>query len=107
MGLGVFLAIPSKTFSKRAIPAPKAESLSARLSHVDFLGVFVLISTVVLFLYGLSTPHITYSTIIASAFTLLVFLIIESNPKLSNQPILPLSVLNPPPSSWPAFRPSA
>jgi predicted MFS family arabinose efflux permease len=96
MGLGVFLAIPSKTFSKRANPAPKAESLSTRLSHVDFLGVFLLIITVVLFLYGLSTPHITYSTIIASAFTLIVFLIIESNPKLSNQPILPLSVLKSP-----------
>lgn len=99
MGLGIFFAIPSTTFSRKHNANDPAESLLARLSHIDFIGVLLLISTVVLFLYGLSTPTITYSTIIVSAFTFSAFLTVESsNPNLPSllsptQPILPLSIL--------------
>lgn len=97
VGLGIFLAIPSIAFSNRTTTTPKPSPLLTRLVQIDFLGVLLLISTVVLFLYGLSTPHITYSTIAASALTLIAFLTVESNPQLSStQPILPLPILKSP-----------
>jgi predicted MFS family arabinose efflux permease len=92
MGVGVFLAIPSSTFAKRN-DSTNQEPLLSRLSHIDFLGLFLLVSAIVLFLYGLSTPKITYSTIVASAFTLLAFLVVENSKNFTSQPILPLSVL--------------
>ena len=92
IGFGVFLAIPSSAFSERDHPT-NPESLTTRLSHIDFLGVLLLVSTVVLFLYGLSTPEITFSTIIGSVFTLLAFLFVEASP-LTSHPILPLSILS-------------
>ncbi len=74
MGVGAFLAIPPSTFSSKQDDPTKAESLLSRLSHIDFLGLLLLVSTIVLFLYGLSTPRITYAPILASVFTLLAFL---------------------------------
>lgn len=92
MGAAIFIAIHPTTFSHRD-PA-KDQIQTSRLSQVDFLGVFFLISTVTLFLYGLSTPKLTFSTILASGISFIAFIVIESQPKLSSsQPILPLSVL--------------
>jgi predicted MFS family arabinose efflux permease len=95
VGVGIFLAIPSSTFSEQHTATKPAEPLTTRLSHIDFLGVLLLITTISLFLYGLSTPHITYPPILVSLFTLLAFLIVESkNTKFSaEQPILPLTIL--------------
>lgn len=100
MGLGIFLAIPPTTFSEKEDNASKrAKPLSTGLSQIDFVGALLLVSTVVLFLYGLSTPTVTYSTILASAITFLAFLIVESShPNLPSafspaEPILPLSIL--------------
>ncbi|ERF77095.1 hypothetical protein EPUS_06313 [Endocarpon pusillum Z07020] len=96
MGIGIFLAIPSSIFSKHTNIINPGH-LPNRLSQIDFLGVLLLITTTVLFLYGLSTPQITYSTIACSLITLLAFLFIESRPYLSTtQPILPLPILKSP-----------
>lgn len=100
MGLGIFFALPSTTSSNRSTSPPTATATKPSLltNRIDFLGALLLVSTVVLFLYGLSTPAITYTTILLSLLTLLLFLLVESHPNLSSpHPILPLTILTSPP----------
>ncbi|KAK2004145.1 major facilitator superfamily transporter [Colletotrichum falcatum] len=86
--LGAFWSIP-KTFSSDH--ETKARSTSQKLARIDYAGAFVLVLTIVLFLYGLS-GEIEPRSLILSALSLLLFIFIEF--KLATDPIIPISVLS-------------
>ncbi|PMD44375.1 MFS general substrate transporter [Hyaloscypha variabilis F] len=89
-GVGVFFSIP-KTFTG----GDEGEgSISAKLARIDYLGAFTLVTSVVLFLFGLSSPKIEYIPITVSLFLLVGFIIIEFY--VSRTPIIPVTVLKNP-----------
>jgi predicted MFS family arabinose efflux permease len=111
-GVGVFLAIPSfnhdsnnsnKNSTTTTTTSSKTpHSILALLSQLDLPGLLLLVLTIVLLLYSLSsTPQITYPTLALSLLSLSLFLAVESRPCLlrstSSQPILPLPLLLSPP----------
>ncbi|KAH8795860.1 major facilitator superfamily domain-containing protein [Hyaloscypha sp. PMI_1271] len=89
-GMGVFFSIP-KTFTG----GEEGEgSISAKLARIDYLGAFTLVASVVLFLFGLSSPKIEYIPIIMSIFILIGFIVIEFY--VAKTPIIPVTVLKNP-----------
>ncbi|KAK2044994.1 major facilitator superfamily transporter [Colletotrichum somersetense] len=87
-GLGAFWSIP-KTFSSDH--ETKDRSILQKLARIDYAGAFMLVLTIVLFLYGLS-GEIQIRPLISSALTLLLFIFIEF--KFAADPIIPISVLS-------------
>lgn len=89
-GFGIFFSIP-KTFTG----GEEGEgSISAKLARIDYLGAFTLVTSVVLFLFGLSSPKIEYIPIIVSIFLLAGFIMIEFY--VAKTPIIPVTVLKNP-----------
>ncbi|KAK1966712.1 major facilitator superfamily transporter [Colletotrichum sublineola] len=86
--LGAFWSIP-KTFSSDH--ETKVRSVSQRLASIDYVGAFMLVLTIVLFLYGLS-GEIETRPLILSALSLLLFILVEF--KFAADPIIPISVLS-------------
>lgn len=89
-GLGVFFSIP-RTFTGGE---GGEGSISAKLARIDYLGAFTLVTSVVLFLFGLSSPKIEYIPIIVSIFLLVGFIMIEFY--VAKTPIIPVTVLKNP-----------
>ncbi|GKT90815.1 major facilitator superfamily transporter [Colletotrichum tofieldiae] len=87
-GLGAFLSIP-KSFSSDH--ETKGKSAFQKLARIDYAGAFMLVLTIVLFLYGLS-GEIQPRPLILSALSLLLFILIEF--KLAAEPVIPISVLS-------------
>jgi len=108
-GVGVFLAIPSSnhdsndddTTATATTTTKPPQSILALLSQLDLPGLLLLVLTIVLLLYSLSsTPKIAYSTLALSLLSLTLFLAVESQPHLlstNSQAILPLPLLLSPP----------
>ncbi|EFQ35016.1 major facilitator superfamily transporter [Colletotrichum graminicola] len=86
-GLGAFWSIP-KTFSSDH--EAKSRPISHKLARIDYAGAFMLVLTIVLFLYGLS-GEIQTRPLIFSALSLLLFIFIEF--KFAADPIIPISLL--------------
>ncbi|GJC79344.1 efflux pump dotC [Colletotrichum liriopes] len=87
-GLGAFLSIP-KSFSSDH--ETKGKSAFQKLARIDYAGAFMLVLTIVLFLYGLS-GEIQPRPLILSVLSLLLFILIEF--KLAAEPVIPISVLS-------------
>ncbi|KAE9378132.1 MFS general substrate transporter [Stipitochalara longipes BDJ] len=89
-GLGLFFSIP-KTFTG----GEEGEgSIRTKLARIDYLGAFTLVTSVVLFLFGLSSPKIEYIPIIVSVFFLIGFIFTEFY--VAKTPIIPVTVLKNP-----------
>ncbi|CAD6444410.1 bbd831c8-eca6-4706-a2cd-64588a809f31 [Sclerotinia trifoliorum] len=88
-GIGIYFSIP-KSFTSGHKTAD-GESITSKLAKIDYLGSLFLITTIILFLYGLSSPKIEWLPILFSILTLILFLYIEL--KISTDPIIPISVL--------------
>ncbi|OHE95353.1 major facilitator superfamily transporter [Colletotrichum orchidophilum] len=87
-GIGAFLSIP-KSFSSDH--KTRGKSVLQKLAHIDYAGAFMLVLTIVLFLYGLS-GDINHLSLLLSAVSLLVFIVTEF--KLVREPLIPISVLS-------------
>ncbi|OLN85575.1 Vacuolar basic amino acid transporter 1 [Colletotrichum chlorophyti] len=87
-GIGAFMTIP-KSFSSDH--ATKGRSTLQKLARIDYLGAFMLVLTIVLFLYGLS-GDIQRLPLVLSAASLFVFVTVEF--KIAADPIIPISVLS-------------
>ncbi|KAK0651589.1 major facilitator superfamily domain-containing protein [Cercophora newfieldiana] len=90
-GLGVYFSIPSSATH----PASKGQTTLQKLAAVDYVGALTLNIAIVFFLYSMSTPTIQFIPLLLSLLVLLpLFLLIESLPRLTPNPILPLSILS-------------
>jgi len=90
-GLGVYFSIPPSATH----PSSKGQTTLQKLASVDYAGAFTLTLAIVFFLYSLSTPTILVFPLLLSLFFLVpLFLLIESSPRLTPTPILPLSILS-------------
>ncbi|KAL2874356.1 hypothetical protein SGCOL_010437 [Colletotrichum sp. CLE4] len=87
-GIGAFLSIPNNFSSDHKT---RGKSALQKLAHIDYAGAFMLVLTIVLFLYGLS-GDINPLSLLLSAVSLLLFIVIEF--KLVTDPIIPISVLS-------------
>ena len=91
--MGAFLSIPKPnppaTDSSDGKQAP--QTVLTRLLTLDFPGITTLITSVVLLLYSLSSPHISITAIILSLIFLASFILIEA--RYATDPIIPISVL--------------
>ncbi|KAA8569174.1 hypothetical protein EYC84_000843 [Monilinia fructicola] len=65
--------------------------ISSKLAEIDYLGSLFLVTTIILFLYGLSSPKVQWLPILCSILTLILFLYIEL--KVATDPIIPVTVL--------------
>ncbi|KAJ8066954.1 hypothetical protein OCU04_004336 [Sclerotinia nivalis] len=88
-GIGIYFSIP-KSFTSGHKSAD-GESITSKLAKIDYVGSLFLITTIILFLYGLSSPKIEWLPILCSILTLILFLYIEL--KIATDPIIPISVL--------------
>ncbi|KAF2197324.1 MFS general substrate transporter [Delitschia confertaspora ATCC 74209] len=88
-GFGLLLSIPAKYEAG----ASKNSNLSLRqkISTIDYSGALLLISTIVLFLLGLSGHRILATPIVLSALTLPIFVLNEIY--VAMDPIIPITVL--------------
>ncbi|RMZ87880.1 hypothetical protein DV736_g4890, partial [Chaetothyriales sp. CBS 134916] len=68
------------------------DSFLQKLSRLDILGIFTLISSVVLLLYGLAASKVLVLPIILSVVNFLLFLVIEA--RWAQDPIMPMSVMS-------------
>ncbi|KAK1731097.1 major facilitator superfamily transporter [Colletotrichum acutatum] len=87
-GIGAFLSIPNGFSSDHKT---RGKSVLQKLAQIDYAGAFMLVLTIVLFLYGLS-GDINPLSLLLSAVSLLLFVLIEF--KLVTDPIIPISVLS-------------
>lgn len=86
-GLGIYFSIPSSFSSGQGF---KEGSLTTKLKRIDYAGALFLISTVVLFLFGLSGT-IQAVPLVVSLATLIIFVLIEHY--VAVDPIIPISVI--------------
>ncbi|KAF7889849.1 uncharacterized protein EAF02_002264 [Botrytis sinoallii] len=88
-GIGIYFSIPkSFTSGQKSIDGA---SITSKLAKIDYLGSLFLVTTIILFLYGLSSPQIESLPILCSLLTLILFLYIEL--KIATDPIIPIAVL--------------
>ncbi|TGO43736.1 hypothetical protein BCON_0971g00010 [Botryotinia convoluta] len=88
-GIGIYFSIPkSFTSGQKSIDGA---SITSKLAKIDYLGSLFLVTTIILFLYGLSFPQIERLPILCSLLTLILFLYIEL--KIATDPIIPIAVL--------------
>ncbi|ESZ96002.1 hypothetical protein SBOR_3622 [Sclerotinia borealis F-4128] len=88
-GIGIYFSIP-KSFTSGQKSANEG-SIASNLVKIDYLGSLFLVTTIILFLYGLSSPKVEWLTITCSILTLILFLYIEL--KIAADPIIPITVL--------------
>ncbi|KAF7898310.1 hypothetical protein EAF00_004756 [Botryotinia globosa] len=88
-GIGIYFSIP-KSFTSGQKSVDGA-SITSKLAKIDYLGSLFLVTTIILFLYGLSSPQIEWLPILCSLLTLILFLYIEL--KIATDPIIPIAVL--------------
>ncbi|KAF2455639.1 putative MFS multidrug transporter [Lineolata rhizophorae] len=88
-GLGVFLSLPQSIDSSDH--TRKKTPLKSQLKRIDYGGACLLIATMVLFLYGLSSSKILPVPIILSLVLLGLFILIES--RFATEPFIPVAVL--------------
>ncbi|KAF7870518.1 hypothetical protein EAF04_004262 [Stromatinia cepivora] len=88
-GIGIYFSIP-KSFTS-GHKSVDGETITSKLAKIDYLGSLFLITTIILFLYGLSSPKVEWLPILFSILTLILFLYIEL--KIATDPIIPISVL--------------
>ena len=93
-GSVLVVAIPSSLFatSAKSHDDTKKASVLTKLAHIDYLGAALLVSSIVLVLYGLSTPTISATPIVIFAILFPLFLYRETYQ--AADPIIPLSVLS-------------
>ncbi|RAL66107.1 hypothetical protein DID88_005764 [Monilinia fructigena] len=88
-GIGVYFSIPkSFTSGQKSVGGG---SISSKLAEIDYFGSLFLVTTIILFLYGLSSPKVEWLPIFSSILTLILFLYIEL--KVATDPIIPITVL--------------
>ncbi|KAL3424045.1 Vacuolar basic amino acid transporter 1 [Phlyctema vagabunda] len=88
-GVGIFFSIP-----KHFTSGPKGndtEAILSKLARIDYLGAVGLTLSIVLFLFGLSSPEILWLPILLSFVVLPCFIYIEVY--VASDPIIPVSVL--------------
>ncbi|CZS90276.1 related to putative multidrug transporter [Rhynchosporium agropyri] len=88
-GTGIFFSIPGSFTSGQA--GSGEGSISHKLGRIDYLGASSLTTSLCLFLFGLSSPVIQWIPIVASAFILAAFVLIEIY--VVSEPIIPITVL--------------
>lgn len=104
-GIGIFFSIP-KSFTSGHKEVGE-QSIATRLAKIDYLGAVVLVSTpsglkittadneqttsLVLFLFGLSSPRIIWLPIVISGVLLITFILIELY--FASDPVIPITVL--------------
>ena len=87
-GIAVFFTIPKDIGVAATI---QTETLLQQLAKIDYLGVLTLTTSLVLFLVSLASTKVLVTPIVLSAFTFMIFLLIES--RFARDPIIPISVL--------------
>ncbi|KAI9640097.1 hypothetical protein NHQ30_011499 [Ciborinia camelliae] len=87
-GIGIYFSIPKGFTSGQSAGGG---SIASNLAKIDYLGSLFLVITIVLFLYGLSSPKVEELPILCSILTLILFLYIEL--KITTDPIIPIAVL--------------
>ncbi|PQE04774.1 major facilitator superfamily transporter protein [Rutstroemia sp. NJR-2017a BBW] len=87
-GIGIYFSIPKSFTSGQKVAEG---SIASKLANIDYLGAITLVSTIVLFLFGLSSPEIAWLPILISILLLIIFLYIEL--RLAADPIIPITVL--------------
>lgn len=88
-GFGLLLSIPASHTSKN--DAYIHLSVKEKLARIDYSGAFLLTTTIVVFLLGLSGPHVLPKLLIVSALALPIFILNEIY--IARDPIIPVSVL--------------
>lgn len=89
-GATLLLAIPS-SMSADDSNAHDGKSIAQKLLGIDYIGASLLISSITLLLYGLSTPRISILPVVL--FTILFPLFIFQEVYISTDPIIPVTVL--------------
>ncbi|OKL57884.1 hypothetical protein UA08_06804 [Talaromyces atroroseus] len=64
-----------------------------KLARIDYLGILTLTSANLTLLYSLSSSTIPFSFLAASLLLFVIFLIVESSPKFTTEPIVPVTIL--------------
>ncbi|KAJ4511543.1 hypothetical protein HRR83_004419 [Exophiala dermatitidis] len=96
-GIVAFFTIPGTPLSggqEEADGTPttsKQQSLTQKLSQIDYFGIITLITSVVLLLYSLSSPKVEPTPIVLSVVSLILFVLVEA--KWAQEPIVPTTVL--------------
>ncbi|KAI8933847.1 hypothetical protein NX059_009547 [Plenodomus lindquistii] len=88
-GVGLLLSIPASHSSRNN--DYESLSLGEKLAGIDYSGAFLLTSTIVLFLLGLSGPRVLHMPLILSALALPIFILNEMY--VAKDPVVPVSVL--------------
>ncbi|KAF2128199.1 MFS general substrate transporter [Dothidotthia symphoricarpi CBS 119687] len=88
-GFGLLFSIPANHTSKN--DTYMYLSVKEKLARIDYSGALLLIATIVLFLLGLSGPHVLLTPLILSALALPIFILNEIY--IAKDPIIPVSVL--------------
>ncbi|KFY33486.1 hypothetical protein V494_07583 [Pseudogymnoascus sp. VKM F-4513 (FW-928)] len=88
--MGIFWGIPAR-FGSTATPDRRTRSLASKFASVDYSGAALLISSLILFLLGLTSPKIQYLPILISPIILALF--IANELYLARDPIIPIPVL--------------
>ncbi|KUJ11835.1 MFS general substrate transporter [Mollisia scopiformis] len=87
-GTGIFFSIPKHFTSGQK---DDGASIMRKLARIDYLGALMLIATISLFLFGLSSQHVLWIPIVVSFVLLIFFVCIELY--IASDPIIPISVL--------------
>ncbi|TLS28635.1 hypothetical protein PpBr36_01889 [Pyricularia pennisetigena] len=90
-GLGVWLSLPRAASHDVSKPFGQQKTTWQKLAGIDYLGAATMITTLVLFLYGLSAPTVQWMPIVLSAVSLGLFLVVEHH--VASDPIIMLEVL--------------
>jgi hypothetical protein len=88
-GIGLLLSIPANYSTKGNIYTQL--SVKQKLARIDYSGALLLITTILLFLLGLSGPHILAMPLILSALALPVFILNEIY--VAKDPVIPVTVM--------------
>lgn len=88
-GISLLLSIPASYTSQDNEYADL--SMKEKLKRIDYSGILFLITTIILFLLGLSGPKILWTPLIISTFALPVFILNEAY--IATDPVIPVSVL--------------
>ena len=90
-GLGIFLSIPTHFTSGTPGSPSTTLTVKQKLLSIDYAGAVLLVSTIVLFLYGLSSPQIQLVPISIGIMLLPLFILNEL--MFTSVPLIPLSLL--------------
>jgi hypothetical protein len=88
-GIGLLLSIPASYTAKGNVYTQL--STKEKLARIDYSGALLLIATILLFLLGLSGPHILATPLVLSAFALPLFILNEIY--IAKDPVIPVTVM--------------